>query len=77
MHHSIKVQEGQCYKEMGRPTVWEVRSVSDVFLAVPHAWLVNPEDPRVFKLVACHALADAQSFKLVSEPEMQVGTEAA
>ena len=84
MHRAIKVRKGQRYEEVvkvlgskdrvnirGRPTVWEVRSVSVRFLAAPHAWLVNQEDPSAFKLVSCKALADGRCFKLVSAPDRQ------
>jgi hypothetical protein len=62
MRHAIQihVQEGQRYEKVfkffgrnprfnvrGRPTVWEVQSVSSRFRSLPHARLVNQQDPVI------------------------------
>ena len=92
MRHAVEIQKGQRYEKVfkflgrnnrfkvrGRPTVWEVRSVSARFLSVPHAWLVNQDDPRDFRLVSCNTLADSRYYKLVCQPERYhaIETEAA
>ena len=62
-----------------RPPVWEVQSVSTQFLSIPpipHARLVNEEDPCDIRMVSCAAIADGRSFKLVGQPESQHATEA-
>lgn len=89
MHHGIEVQEGQRYEKVftflgrknrfrvcSRPTVWHVQSVSTRFLAAPHAWLVNQDDPRDIRLVSCETLADDRYFKLVGEPEKRQAIQA-
>jgi hypothetical protein len=83
-HHPTQVQEGQRYQSVfrflgrnghfnvhGRPPVWEVRSISTDFLSLPHARLVNREDPCDVRTVSCHAIAEGRFFKLVSQPEQQ------
>lgn len=81
MRHEIEVHEGQRYEKVfnileGSPTRWEVQSVSTRFLRLPHARLVNQEDPRDIRMVCCNTIADGRSFKLVSEPERQLPPQA-
>jgi hypothetical protein len=75
MGQAIQVQEGQYYaKVFDGPscgTLWEVKSVSARFLSLPHARLVNQEDPRDIRMISCDAITDGQFFKLVSEPQRQ------
>ena len=86
------VQEGQRYEMVfnflgqnnhfnirTRPPVWEVQSVSTRFLSIPpipHARLVNQEDPCDVRMVSCAAIADGRSFKLVGQPESRYVPEA-
>lgn len=80
--HESQVQEGQRYEKVfsffgrnrrfnvrGRPTVWEVQSVSTPFLSLPHARLVNQQDPCDIRLVSCNAIAEGSSFRLIGQPE--------
>ncbi len=75
MDQAIQVQEGQHYAKVfdgpGCGMLWEVKSVSARFLSLPHAWLVNQEDPRDIRMFSCDAIADGQFFKLISEPQRQ------
>ncbi len=75
MGQAIQVREGQYYAKVfdgpGCGMLWEVKSVSARFLSIPHARLVNQEDPRDIRLISCDAITDGQFFKLVSEPQGQ------
>jgi len=88
----VHVEEGQRYEKVsrflgrnshfnvrGHPTVWEVQSVSAQFDCLPHARLVNQQDPCDVRMVSCDAIAEGRSFKLISQPEAQqtLGSEAA
>ena len=75
MGQVIQVQEGQYYAKVfdgpGCGMLWEVKSVSTQFLSMPHARLVNQEDPRDIRMISCDAITDGQFFKLVTEPQRQ------
>jgi hypothetical protein len=86
MRHAIQihVQEGQRYEKVfkyigrnprfkvrGCPTVWEVQSVSSQFLSLPHARLINQQDPCDIRIVSCNEIEEGRSFKLITEPEEQ------
>ncbi len=75
MGQAIQVQEGQYYAKVfdgsGCGMLWKVKSVSARFLSLPHARLVNQEDPRDIRMISCDAITDGQFFKLVSEPQRQ------
>jgi len=84
LRHAIQVyvEEGQRYETVftflgrnnlfnirGRPPVWEVQSVSTRFLALPHARLVNQEDPCDIRMVSCATITEGRTFKLVGQSE--------
>ncbi len=75
MGQEIQVREGQYYAKVfdgpGCGMLWEVKSVSARFLSLPHARLVNQEDPRDIRLISCDAITDGQFFNLISEPQRQ------
>ncbi len=75
MGQVIQVQEGQYYAKVfddpGCRMLWKVKSVSARFLSLPHAQLVNQEDPRDIRMISCDAITDGQFFKLISEPQRQ------
>ena len=75
MDQAIQVQEGQHYAKVfdgpGCGIVWEVKSVSARFLSLPHAHLVNQEDPGDIRMFSCDAITDGQFFKLLGEPQRQ------
>ncbi len=75
MGQAIQVQEGQYYAKVfdgsGCGMLWKVKSVSARFLSLPHAWLVNQEDPRDIRMFSCDAIADGRFFQLVDEPQRQ------
>ena len=70
MDQAIQVREGQYYAKvfdsLGCGMLWEVKSVSARFLSLPHAQLVNQEDPHDIRMISCDALADGRFFKLLS-----------
>ncbi len=75
MGQASQVREGQCYVKVfdgpGCAMLWEVKSVSAGFLSIPHARLVNQEDPRDIRMFSCDAITGGQFFKLLSEPQRQ------
>ena len=75
MGRAIQVREGQCYAKVsdspGCAMLWGVQSVSAQFLSLPHARLVNQEDPRDIRTISCNTIAEGRFFKLVSEPQRQ------
>lgn len=73
MGQAIQVREGQCYVKVfdspGCEMRWQVQSVSVQFLSLPHARLVNQDDPHDTRTISCGTIADARYFKLLSEPQ--------
>jgi hypothetical protein len=65
------VREGQRYVQFpgtgSRPTVWEVRSIQAGTAVMPHARLINVEDPLRKKTISCTTLANPTFYKLVAE----------
>ncbi len=75
MGQAIRVREGQCYVKVsdspGCAMLWDVQCVSAQSPSLPHARLVNREDPRDIRTISCDTIADGRFFKLVSEPQRQ------
>lgn len=63
------VKEGQRYTKIcGRPghrSGWEVRSIVAKYKSLPHARLVNIDDPQDIRTIACNTITDSQYFKLI------------
>ena len=69
MQHNADVKEGQRYTKIyGQPEYksgWEVRAIVAVFKSLPHARLVNVDDPRDVRTVSCDTVADRRHFRLM------------
>lgn len=72
MVQRFNVQEGQRYVQRSgpiyRPSIWKVGSIKASSLPVPHALLVNVDDPLQTKTISCTTLADRIYYELVGDP---------
>lgn len=66
------VRQGQRYAQrLGiceRVAIWEVGSIRNGALPVPHARLVDIDDPLHTKTISCLALANPAFFELIADP---------
>ncbi len=73
MRRQAQIQEGQRYaKVSGRPgfrSSWEVRSIVVPAESLPHALLVNLDDPNDVRSISCLTIADSQFFKLMGQSQ--------
>ena len=73
MRRQAQIQEGQCYaKVSGRPgyrSGWEVRSIVVPAESLPHAYLVNLDDPSDVRTISCLTIADSQYFRLIGQSQ--------
>ncbi len=73
MRRQAQIQEGQCYaKVSGRPgfrSGWKVRSIVVPAESLPHAYLVNLDDPGDVRTISCLTIADRQFFKLIGQSQ--------
>ncbi len=73
MKQRTQIQEGQHYEKIyglpGFRSGWEVRSIADQVASLPHAVLVNLNDPRDVRTISCLTIAGPLYFKLVSQPQ--------
>ena len=71
MRKSWNVQKGQRYaqrpKAQHRHVIWEVGSVKTGGLAIPHARLINVDDPMRSKTISCSALTDPSYYELLRD----------
>lgn len=72
MERKYRITEGQCFAKVnGRPghrSGWQVRSIVVPVESLPHARLVNLDDPRDVRIVSCQTIADSQYFKPIGPP---------
>ena len=70
MRHQIQVQVGQRYSQHfvygPHKQVWEVASISPDGVRVPHARLINVNNPKETKTLSYTALNGQYSFKLLN-----------
>ena len=70
MQQNTGVKEGQRYAKIyGQPDYrsdWEVSSIVAVFKSLPHARLVNVDDPQDVRIVSCDTVADRRYFRLMA-----------
>jgi hypothetical protein len=70
MRHHIQVQVGQRYFQVfvhgSHKLIWEVASIHSEGEWVPHARLVNVNDPSETKTLSCSALDRQHSFRLLN-----------
>jgi hypothetical protein len=74
MRQEAQVREGQRYAKVyatfDSTKGWEVRSICKRVVPLPHAKLVNLEDPSDIRMVSCGTVADDRYFRLMSEPRV-------
>ena len=72
MAQRFNVQEGQRYVQRSgpiyRPSIWKVGSIKASCLPIPHALLVNVDDPLQTKTISCPTLADRIYYELIGDP---------
>ncbi len=77
MIQRLGVKEGQRYAQRPslpqRAKVWKVGSILVNVVAVPHARLINVQDPLQTKTISCTTLVDRVSYQLVSESATGLG----
>ncbi len=74
MEQKFRVTKGQRYAQrlrQQRAMVWKVRSTSTV--PVPHARLINVQDPLRTKTISCTTLVDQVYYQLVAESATGMG----
>ncbi len=71
MTQRFNVQAGQRYvQRVGlryRPSVWKVGAIKAGTTPIPHALLVNVDDPLQTKTISCPTLADRIYYELLAE----------
>ena len=77
MAQKLRVREGQRYTQrlsmQHRTAVWKVGSILSSTLAIPHARLINVQDPLQTKTISCTTLVDRVYYQLVSERATGMG----
>ncbi len=77
MAQKLRVREGQRYTQrlsMHHCTaVWKVASILSSTLSIPHARLINVQDPLQTKTISCTTLGDRVYYQLVSESATGIG----
>ncbi len=77
MAQKLRVREGQRYTQrlsmQRRTAVWKVSSILSSTLAIPHARLINVQDPLQTKTISCTTLVDRVYYQLVSESATGIG----
>jgi hypothetical protein len=71
MSQRFNVHEGQRYvQRLGlhyQPPIWKVGSIKVDAVPIPHALLVNVDDPLETKTISCPTLADTIYYELLAE----------
>jgi hypothetical protein len=77
MAQKLRVREGQRYAQrlsmQHRTAVWKVGSILSKTLAIPHARLINVQDPLQTKTISCTTLVDQVYYQLVGESATGIG----
>ncbi len=77
MAQKLRVREGQRYAQrlsmQHRVAVWKVGSILSSTVPIPHARLINVQDPLQTKTISCTTLADRVYYQLVSESATGIG----
>ena len=77
MAQKLRVREGQRYAQrlsmQHRTAVWKVGSILSSPLPIPHARLINVQDPLQTKTISCTTLVDRMYYQLVSESATGIG----
>jgi len=71
MAHQFNVREGQRYVQRQglhyRPSIWKVGSIKAGTTPIPHALLINVDNPLETKTISCPTLADRIYYELLAE----------
>ena len=77
MAYKLHVKEGQRYTQRLRAlqhaSVWKVGSILSNDITVPHARLINVEDPRHTKTISCATLTNRVYYELVADSPTGLG----
>ncbi len=77
MAQKFRVRKGQRYAQrlsmQQRAMVWKVGSILSSTLAIPHARLINVQDPLQTKTISCTTLENQAYYQLVSESATGIG----
>ena len=77
MAQKLGVKEGQRYAQRRskhqRTAVWKVGSILSSTVTIPHALLINVQDPLQTKTISCTTLADQLYYHLVAESATGIG----
>ncbi|MCH8038522.1 MAG: hypothetical protein IIC53_15570 [Proteobacteria bacterium] len=77
MVQKLRVKEGQRYTQrlsmQHRTAVWKVGSILSSTVAIPHALLINVQDPLQTKTISCTTLANRMYYQLVAESATGIG----
>ncbi len=77
MAQKIRVTKGQRYAQrlsmQQRAMVWKVGSILSSTLAIPHARLINVQDPLQTKTISCTTLVNQAYYELVAESATGIG----
>ncbi len=77
MAQKLRVREGQRYAQrlsmQHRAAVRKVGSILSSTRAIPHACLINVQDPLQTKTISCTTLVDRVYYQLVSESATGIG----
>ncbi len=77
MAQKFRVREGQRYTQrlsmQYRAAIWKVGSILSSTVAIPHARLINVQDPLQTKTISCTTLANRMYYQLVAETATGIG----
>ncbi len=77
MAQKLRVKKGQRYAQrlsmQHRAAVWKVGSILSSTVPIPHARLINVQDPLQTKTISCTTLVDRMYYQLVSESATGIG----
>ena len=77
MAQTFRVREGQRYAQRLSTqhcvAVWKVGSILSSTVAIPHARLINVQDPLQTKTISCTTLANQAYYQLVAESATGIG----
>ncbi len=77
MAQKFRVRKGQRYAQrlsmQQRAMVWKVGSILSSTLAIPHARLINVQDPLQTKTISCTTLVNHVYYELVAESATGMG----
>ena len=81
MTQRFTVREGQRYVQRRglryRPSIWKVGAIKAKAVPIPHALLINVDDPLQTKTISCPTLADRIFYELLGDSTGTAATAAA